>query len=244
MRPQNLSFKVLPIALALFLLVGCPGPGGQNTNQPSTGPSPVTNANQQTGTGTIQGTVTGLEGQPLPGVTVYLDGTNRTTVSGPDGGFKFEGVAAGKASLSVEQTLTAEAADRRAEPLKDTFKIEGVVEVEVKPNGTIIIKIKVTIQFGGQAAPGVPPPPPACNSTPWCGIVGWIMNGQSRVVAGGGKSPKNSPDPVTIKITDPNGNTFNPPQPPGRQTFDPAALGVWQVEVTVCGKKRTCRINL
>jgi Carboxypeptidase regulatory-like domain len=236
MKPQKLLFRILPFALALFLLAGCPGSGGQNTNTTAPGPSPAANTNQQTSTGAIQGTVTGLEGEPLQGVTVSLDGTDRTAVSGADGGFKFEGVAAGKASLSVERTLTAEG-DTRAQPPKETIKIEGVVAVEVSPNGTVVVKIKLTIQIGGPAAP-------PCNATPWCGIIGGTVNGRLRVVAGGGKSPQNSPAPVTIKITDPNGNVINPPQPPGRQTFDPAAPGVWKVEVTVCGKTKTCQINL
>ena len=186
--------------------------------------------------GIIQGIVIDEYGQPVPGVWLQLQGSDRAAQTDREGFFRMEHVPVGEARLDLIQEVET-VGNESAEPEKEQIRIEAAVVVTVEPNGTVTIEIKVKIKIKIV---------PDCNCKPWCGIVGVTdtRTGAQRVVAGGGTRPKNCPHPVTIKITDPAGNNHNPPQPPGRQTFDPAAGGKWSVSVTVCGKTKTCSINL
>lgn len=52
-------------------------------------------------TGTISGKVTDETGQPLPGATIFIKGTNQHAVAGPDGSFRLQPVNNGAATIVI-----------------------------------------------------------------------------------------------------------------------------------------------
>lgn len=184
--------------------------------------------------GVIQGVVIDEYGKPVPGVRLELRGSDQAAETDPEGYFRIDHVPAGKASLDLIKTVEAEG--NESGPVIEEIRIEAAVTVTVKPNGTVTIEIKIKIEIKFI---------PDCDCKPWCGIVGVrdTVTGARSVSAGGGATPRNCPHPVSIKVTDPAGNSFNPPQPPGRQVFNPAAPGPYKVQVSVCGKTKECSIN-
>jgi len=61
--------------------------------------------------GILAGSITDEAGNPLPGATVRLDLTNRTSLSGTDGRFRFAGLPAGSYAVTASYIGYAEAAD-------------------------------------------------------------------------------------------------------------------------------------
>ncbi len=93
-------------------------------------------------TGSISGKVTDETGQPLPGATIYIKGTNQHAVAGPDGSFKLQPVNNGPASLVIrmigyqpfERELTVDGSQQLDFQL--TADAKGLNEVVVVGYGT------------------------------------------------------------------------------------------------------------
>ena len=173
------------------------------------------NFQEQEKFGTITGWVIDEHEEPIEGVVISIEETGQTAITSPEGFFSFTEVREGTATLDVKH---------KEKEIPEAVKVNVTVEI------VIVIKIKVEVK------PGNPAPPEHCKATPWAGVVA-SADGRGRVVAGGGKNGGDCTEPITVTITGP-GYVFSGPGPVSK-VIDPAANGLWQVKVEVCGRTKT-----
>jgi hypothetical protein len=117
-------------------------------------------------TGGLAGTFVNRAGQPLVGLQVTIDGTDRQAVTGPNGAVRFDEVASGPATLSVAQTFVI------VEPTGNLSRgqadLSPLATVEVRPQQVTEFRAVVEAPQRVQAVA-------ACPCVPWC-IVGGLVN--------------------------------------------------------------------
>ncbi len=135
-----------PLVLALALLVA-PGFGPVATAQVASRPTRPARPATSVGAGALTGTITERHSSgPMPGVTVTLEETGQTVVSGADGGYRFEGLAPGTYHLKV--TL-------------DSFT-PARVEARIAPGGgaTVDVSLEPELHYSEVVSVGVRPKDP------------------------------------------------------------------------------------
>ena len=162
--------------------------------------------------GTITGWVTDEHEEPIEGVVISIEEIGQTAITSPEGFFSLTRVREGTATLNVKHKEK---------------EIPEAVKVNVYANKDIVIMIKVEVDPGDPA-----PQAGACKATPSAGIVG--STGSGRIVATGGKNNGDCTEVITVTITGPGYNFAG--LGPVVKVIDPAANGLWQVIVKVCGK--------
>ena len=177
--------------------------------------------------GFVSGTVTDGANKPLSGISLGLQYGGEKITTGLLGGYSFDRLPWGMNVVTVSN------------------KIGASLNVEVPATTNAVVGIKVAMD----AAP--PGTNAVCNCTPWCAIgFGTVAGGQTPVYFSGGANPPKDGTAncgaIQVTVTSPAGVTT--PIVPGtshHQNSGPnPAAGTWKVTVTVCGKTKTCMIDV
>lgn len=185
--------------------------------------------------GRILGRLLGPDGAAYQSQVVRIGDSSQVAITKPDGSFVFDDVPEGTVPVKIEQEIKL---TDPATGVTERFPIDGTIEIDLKGNEQVDLQLKVEID-------GLGPVP--CECTPWCAIIGGVVNGVQTVAASGGASGfcLDSPE---VKITGPGGVESNFPAAPlpkrKRDQFSPAANGTWRVTATICDQTKTCEITL
>lgn len=170
-------------------------------------------------TGNVELILVDPTGEPIPELTILLDGTEKSSTSDNYGLARFERVPAGIQTFSVVKNVPAR---EGIEAEFEFITLEAFIEVVVEPDGTVRITVKIVILI-----PPIPPVPvPAeCKSRPWCGAASSMQgpNGNPIVSIGGGVHG-NCPCTTTL----PGGKC------PGKVVTRNAPMGNYAVTTTTC----------
>jgi outer membrane receptor protein involved in Fe transport len=112
-------FGFLSAAVALLLFAGAPAEAQE--------------------TGTVQGTVTAMDGSPLVGATVTVEGTPRGAITGDGGAFTIEGVPAGSQTVRVQYIGYRPASQTVDVPAGGTASVEFTLQLDPLAMGELVV---------------------------------------------------------------------------------------------------------
>ncbi len=169
-------------------------------------------------------------GSPMSNAPVKLGRDDATTLTtGTDGSAEWDDFPDGDTEFVLEEDTTVTGTSV-------TYSNKVMMLVNVAANISKLIVIQAMIAADTNA------PPPACNCTPWCGIVAGVVDGVEQLEARGGANGTCG-DSANVQITPPVGAPFT--LPPGQTLFDrPPASGTWTITSTVCGRTQTATITV
>ena len=182
--------------------------------------------------GDLKATFVNPDGSSMAGGLVRIGRAEMPIPAEANGVVEHDGFPVGPVSLVLEQQTTVNIG---TSSITYSNRMGFLASVAANVLNQWIIKSMLSADTN--------PPPPACQCTPWCGIMSGVVDGFQKVVAGGGANGSCQDTPV-VQITGPGGLNLTLLPGQKRLVFDPAASGTWTVTSTVCGRTKTCQITV
>jgi hypothetical protein len=183
--------------------------------------------------GDVHLTVQDSTGSPLRGQVVSWDTDEhfwRTT--NPQGELTLSGVPAGRVTFWFEHRIAV------IDPVTGVKRhpmVKLPLDVVVSAGETTVVL--VAIGFNGGGTKGAPP----CDCLPWTGILVATLDGETRLVAGGGE--RDQCGEATVTLTAPGGHVEALSGDRARTIPEPAA-GSWNISASVCAQSAATEVSI